>query len=779
MVKAVLSMKFVTPTEVQQKAIPIALQRQDIMMKAKTGSGKTLAFVLPVLQQVLVRKASLPPSERNFGPKALILAPSQELIYQIGNVMNDLLKYADDAVSGLALIQQGLLGMANEKPRLEEGPDVVICTPTRLAAHLDAGNVSLCRVEHVVVDEADLLMAEDYEADIKTIVRGLQSVQRRPQMVMCSATLNPNTAKVQHWFLMHRPRLINLGEDGDGGDHDTGKLTEYLFQCQYRNDKFLVMYGLLRLDIITGKCIIFCASLNFGYRLKLFLERFLIRTAVLNPMLPVKSRQDIISKFNKGVITHLVTTDRIDDHDDRSNIMNYWVQPAERAIVHHAAAGIDVFGPAYSATGSVSDGGNPFDSGSMRAPSTSMGAPSDRGALSDVESVGTERSLKKEDGDGDGGADSEWEFEDAADDVMSVKSTASSRRSARSRSTLPLEHLSREERDDLPLLEAQGKIAYRGVDFREVAAVINFTAPRTESTYIHRAGRTARGGNYGVCITLCSSKEWDTWFRHNVYNERVRRDAAGQIIEHRIQPLPMSLEDLESFRYRCDSVRKAITPKLIKIARLNELRMEILNAKRLHSQFRERTRAFELKRHDSMLQPHELIKAHMAAVPRYMTAGSVLDQKPTRKDRHESGFRAYQKVFGKLPPTAERARQKKKFKLRLRRNPELKAKFDAKRRGKLKAKLKGKYNSKRNKRIRLHEQHGLKYLKGSTIAGSKNAERPKVMVFKKPTTCWRDPLRNKFVARGVRKPSMRGLSRSQIKIMRKRMKQKKLAHRRK
>ena len=44
--------------------------------------------------------------------------------------------------------------MANEKPRLEEGPDVVICTPTRLAAHLDAGNVSLCRVEHVVVDEA-------------------------------------------------------------------------------------------------------------------------------------------------------------------------------------------------------------------------------------------------------------------------------------------------------------------------------------------------------------------------------------------------------------------------------------------------------------------------------------------------------------------------------------------------------------------------------------------------------------------------------------------------
>ena len=645
LLKAVLAMKFVTPTEIQKEAIPIALERQDIMMKSKTGSGKTLAFCLPLLQQVLIRKASLRPSERDLGPKALILAPTQELIFQIGNVINNLLKYADDALSGLALIQQGLLGMQSEKPRLAEGPDIVICTPSRLAAHLEAHNVSLQYVQHVVVDEADLLMATDYEDDIKIIVNALECCSRRPQMVMCSATLNMNTANVQHWFLMHRPQMIDLGgHEALAEQCQESKLTEYILKVPYKKDKFLAMFGLLRLEIVTGKVIIFTYSLDLGYRLKLFLERFLIRTAVLNPMLPVKSRQDIISKFNKGIITHLITTDSIDAHDDRSNIMNYWVQPTESSNFvdsNHPSSAESANAAAHSSRTVKSErfqdevssvGGhsgyastNPFDSGSMKAPSTTR---SD-GARSDVESVGGESvgtigTMKSENG-GDV-TESEWDFEDHGDDLMTEKSGQTT-----DANKVFDQVFSREELEDLETLEVTGKVAYRGVDFREVAAVINFTSPHTEERYIHRAGRTARGGNYGICITLCSRNEWEAWFRERVYDRRVRRDALGRAKGPVIQALPLTMKDLEPFQYRCDSVRQQITKQLIKLARLNELRMEILNAKRLQSQFSDRKREFEIQKHDAFLRPSEMIKPHLSSIPSYMLVGTILRQQKAQR----------------------------------------------------------------------------------------------------------------------------------------------------
>ena len=96
-VKALLKSGFIKPTLVQIKSIPIALQKKDMLMRAKTGSGKTLAYTLPLLENI-IRSINNPNTNNNAnndnkknGPKGLILAPTQELIHQIGNVINSLI----------------------------------------------------------------------------------------------------------------------------------------------------------------------------------------------------------------------------------------------------------------------------------------------------------------------------------------------------------------------------------------------------------------------------------------------------------------------------------------------------------------------------------------------------------------------------------------------------------------------------------------------------------------------------------------------------------------
>eukprot|EP01083_Nonionella_stella_P289261 984401_1 len=122
LVKALLKSGFIKPTTIQTQSIPIALQKKDILMRAKTGSGKTLAYSLPLIENIIRSKSlsSSSSNNNNNGPKALILAPTQELIYQIDNVLSTLLIYCNDIIKHLSLTQHGKHSINNEKPRLLE-----------------------------------------------------------------------------------------------------------------------------------------------------------------------------------------------------------------------------------------------------------------------------------------------------------------------------------------------------------------------------------------------------------------------------------------------------------------------------------------------------------------------------------------------------------------------------------------------------------------------------------------------------------------------------------
>jgi len=347
--------------------------------------------------------------------------------------------------------------------------------------------------------------------------------------------------------------------------------------------------------------------------------------------------------------------------------------------------------------------------------------------------------------------------------------------------------------------EGGSLMAYRGVDFREVAAVINFNAPRQIRSYVHRAGRTARAGNYGVCISMVTPREMKAGFRRVMF-QRVNSDG-----EAFIEPLPLSMSDLEPFRYRCASVRCKLTPGLVKQARLNELRMEILNSQRMQSHFKERKREFELLRHDKMLQPADFVKAHLSQIPSYMLNNTALGNAPNRKEnakglgREEASMsnegkryfwsgpteqvvnkkvfegtavKLYQQTFGTLPREMRRVRAKFK---RWREEKDSPGK-------KKQRKFRNKYNRKHP--LKQFDTEMLKnygFLNNSTLLEkhAKAGVRRHQPVHLKPVKSWKAPMKTNRVQQKRQKPSLRGLSKRQVKKLRKRQKMKALGKRRK
>jgi len=729
-VRALLKSGFIRPTNVQMKSIPIALEKKDILMRAKTGSGKTLAYSLPLIENILRAKRARnesTSSSTSHGPRAIILAPTQELIHQIGTVIASLTAFCNDTIKHLPLSQHGKFALMNEKPRLEERPDIIICTPSRLVSHLEKAHVSLTNVEHIIIDEADLIITHDFEDDIKDIVLHLPSNANRAQIVMCSATLNPNTTKLQEFFLMHHPSIIDIdGMNGNGFDEN--KLTEYYFETKDYADKFIVMYALLKLNIISGKSIVFVNNIDTSYRLKLFLEKFLIPSAVLNPKLPYNSRQSVIDKFNRGLFKYLITTDALSQHDDKSNVKNYFKLDSKNAE-NEKQTGVEAV-----------DEDEDEDA--------KMQMDDDEEENDTNTNTNNEDEYDFLDDDEDEQVDEEEEAEDGQDKNAKTELEAN-----------------------------KGLMVYRGVDFREVAAVINFSAAFTLKRYIHRVGRTARAGNYGVAITLVTPREMKRF--RNVLYQRVNSENSSLI-----QKLPLNIHDLDAFRYRCDSVRCSITPRLIKTARLNELRMEILNSKRLQSHFKERKREYELLRHDKMLQPAEMVKPHMSVIPAYMLKNTDLAKKPDddeqadgykskskRKQKHNA-IADYKETFGQLPPLMREQMKKQRLRKAMKHNPKLKQLVWAKRRWNLKY-------PKKEFNHELFKNYG--FLDKSTLLGKRERSamtRKDPKVYVGPVKGWRDPLKLKLVKTGKMKPSLKGLGKKQIKKIKKRAKMKKLAKRR-
>jgi ATP-dependent RNA helicase DDX56/DBP9 len=558
-----------TPSLVQAEAIPVALSGKDVLLRASTGSGKTAAYGLALLQGILNMRVGMGVSAGASSPSALILVPTRELVDQTVTALGGLAHYCKDTlrVAGLG----GAKGTYSVSAAAS--CDVLVGTPARIASAVDKKHVSLERASALVVDEADLCLSYGHEADVRAIVRGLPAGF---QGWLVSATLSPALAELKS-LVLQAPAVLTLhdGASGDGGaESSAASLVQLFFRCASA-DRPLVLFSLLRLKLVAGRTLIFVNSVDAAIRMKLFLGRFGIAAAALNAELPANSRAHVIDQFNKGVFDILIATD--EGEDEAAAEVD--AQPAAEAEEIAAA-------PAPASQG-----------GSRKRPIPA--AASSAELESNIEEPRSKRRVRIVEPD----AHSEDEGDaDAAEAPVKASKAAAS----------------------------ETFVPARGIDFQGVSTVINYDFPLSLTSYVHRIGRTARGGAAGVALSLAPPPGVDKRSDRILHRLASPRSPLAPLAPP--APLPFLLSDVEGFRYRVSDVMRALTPAAVRAARLAELKREALASTALAAYWEDHPADIAVLSHTAradtdarMRGGRAVSQKHLKGVPSYLLSDSLRD----------------------------------------------------------------------------------------------------------------------------------------------------------
>ena len=195
-------LNFKTPTAIQQKAIPVALNGKDILGSAQTGTGKTAAFSIPLLTKVM----------NNAEVRGLIVTPTRELAMQVDAQIRMLLSLKSK-IRSVVLI--GGASMDRQVQMLSKNPRIIVGTPGRIIDHLDRNSLNLSTFNYVVLDETDRMLDMGFSAPIAKIFDNV-AVER--QTLLFSATLPKGIEKASAKYL-NNPARIEIGQANSAGQN--------------------------------------------------------------------------------------------------------------------------------------------------------------------------------------------------------------------------------------------------------------------------------------------------------------------------------------------------------------------------------------------------------------------------------------------------------------------------------------------------------------------------------------------------------------------------------
>lgn len=190
------------PTPIQTQAIPLALEGHDILGLAQTGTGKTLAFGVPIIETVLQARGKPAPKTT----KALILAPTRELVNQIAQTLKTLTERTKIRVTTVV----GGASIRKQLQILSRGTDILVATPGRLIDLLERGGIDLSNTGHLVLDEADQMLDIGFIHALRKIVPYLSS-ERQTQLF--SATMSKQMEQLSRAYLTN-PRKVQISPPG-------------------------------------------------------------------------------------------------------------------------------------------------------------------------------------------------------------------------------------------------------------------------------------------------------------------------------------------------------------------------------------------------------------------------------------------------------------------------------------------------------------------------------------------------------------------------------------
>ena len=308
------------PTPIQEKAIPLLLQGHDVLGIAQTGTGKTAAYALPILMRCKYAQGMI--------PRALILAPTRELVMQIHEVMQGLAQFTDLRILAL----YGGLGPKTQIQTLDAGVDILVSTPGRFLELYRKEAIGVKDLKYLILDEADKMMDMGFMPQIRQILEKIPYKKR--QNGLFSATFPEKVENLSHEFLEF-PHKIEVTPQAT----PASQVSQFVFEAQNVQTKINALaYFLQKTEF--ERVMIFCRSKDIVNQVEQELIRHVLpvdQVRVIHSNKGQNTRINAMQQFREGKIRVLVTTDvasRGIDIPKVSHVINFDVPLIYEDYVH-------------------------------------------------------------------------------------------------------------------------------------------------------------------------------------------------------------------------------------------------------------------------------------------------------------------------------------------------------------------------------------------------------------------------------------------------------------
>ncbi|RYJ42925.1 DEAD/DEAH box helicase [Flavobacterium beibuense] len=305
LLRAINDLGFENPSEVQEKAIPLLLEKDtDIVALAQTGTGKTAAFGFPLIQKI---------DAENKNTQALILSPTRELCLQITNEIKLYSKY----VKGLHTVAvYGGASITEQAKEIRRGAQIIVATPGRMQDMINRGLVNITQIDYCVLDEADEMLNMGFYDDIVSI---LSTSPTDKSTWLFSATMPQEVARIAREF-MRKPLEITVGHKNSGSS-----TVSHEFYLVNARDRYEALKRLADAnpDIFS---VVFCRTKRDTQAVAEKLIENGYNAAALHGDLSQAQRDAVMKSFRNRQIQMLVATDvaaRGIDVDNVTHVINY------------------------------------------------------------------------------------------------------------------------------------------------------------------------------------------------------------------------------------------------------------------------------------------------------------------------------------------------------------------------------------------------------------------------------------------------------------------------
>ncbi len=320
LLNAIADAGYEAPSPIQKKAIPLALAGHDVLGIAQTGTGKTAAYLLPILMKIKYAQGT--------APRALILAPTRELVMQIDAAITELGKYTD--LRHVAVF--GGLGPKQQIADLQKGVDIVVATPGRFTDLYLRGEIPTKLLQVLVLDEADKMMDMGFMPQIRRI---LEVIPTKRQNLLFSATFPDKVEQLSFEFL-EDPIRIEVTPQATTAD----MVTQIFYELPNFKTKINLLSLLLKDQERFARVIVFTRTKESANNIFKFLERKVIEPEALRVIHANKgqnTRINAMEAFKEGGVRVLVATDvaaRGIDVSEVSHVINFDVPIIYEDYVH-------------------------------------------------------------------------------------------------------------------------------------------------------------------------------------------------------------------------------------------------------------------------------------------------------------------------------------------------------------------------------------------------------------------------------------------------------------